>query len=62
MQTITLYRPTGPEFQMEAEYLSRYPVQVAGGREHSEYWIPAEELEKFNSHIIGNIKVIKSFM
>lgn len=49
------------EFQIDAEFLSQYPVQVAGGREHSEYWIPAEELEEFNRHIIGKIKVIKTF-
>jgi hypothetical protein len=28
---------------------------------HQELWVPADELENFNSHIIGTIKVITVF-
>jgi hypothetical protein len=28
---------------------------------HNEYWIPAEQLEEFNSHIVGEIRIIKEF-
>lgn len=31
-------------FEVENEYLSKFPVQIAGSRVHREYWIPAEEL------------------
>jgi hypothetical protein len=48
-------------FQVEAEYLAQFPVQTAGSREHREYWIPAEELEEFNSHIVGLIEVVHKF-
>lgn len=48
-------------FQVRADYLSRYPVQVVGGSQHQEYWIPAEELEDFNRNIVGMIEVVDEF-
>jgi hypothetical protein len=43
------------QFDVETAFLSHYPVHQAGGRDVLEYWIPAEELEEFNSHIVGRI-------
>lgn len=48
-------------FDVDAEYLSQFDVQHAGGRDHAEYWIPSERLEEFNSHIVGTIEVIAEF-
>lgn len=48
-------------FEVDAEFLSRYPRQVVGGREHEELWVPAEELEQFNAHIVGPIEVTQRF-
>ena len=48
-------------FEVETEYLARYPVQVAGARVHREYWIPAEDLAEFNRHIIGQIEIVHTF-
>lgn len=45
-------------FEIEDEYISQYDVQTVGASYHQEYWIPAEELENFNHHIIGQIHVI----
>ena len=28
---------------------------------HEELWVPAEELESFNAHIVGPIEVISAF-
>jgi hypothetical protein len=36
-------------------------VQQAGGREHLEYWIPAEDLAVFNAALIGEIEVIAEY-
>jgi ADP-ribose pyrophosphatase len=36
-------------------------VQVVGGREHEELWVPAEELEEFNRHIVGPIEIREVF-
>lgn len=49
------------KFDVVAEYLSQFPVQRAGGLEHTEYWIPAERLDEFNRHIVGLIEVIAEF-
>ena len=32
-----------------------------GGREVLELWVPAEELEEFNAHIIGGIRMIARY-
>jgi hypothetical protein len=49
------------KFNVRAEYLSRYRVEKVGGAIHTEYWIPAEDLEEFNSNIVGAIEVIAEF-
>jgi hypothetical protein len=36
-------------------------VKQVGGREHQELWIPAEELARFNAHIVGVIRVVKRY-
>lgn len=48
------------EFEVDDAFLSRYPVQQAGGRACCELWVPAEELAEFNRHIVGTIRVIES--
>ena len=48
-------------FDVDASFLARYDVRQVGGREHLEYWIPSEDLESFNAHIVGTIEVIHSF-
>lgn len=49
------------QFELEETYLSQFQVQNVGGHDHNELWIPAEELEVFNRHIIGKIEVIETF-
>lgn len=48
-------------FDVEADYLSQFPVRQAGGRDILEYWIPADRLEEFNDHIVGNIVEVTKF-
>ena len=48
-------------FQVFAKYLQRYDVQTVGSSEHQEYWIPAEDLDQFNQHIVGLIEVTAKF-
>lgn len=48
-------------FTVRADYLSRFPVRKVGASEHTEYWIPAEELPQFNENIVGLIEVIQEF-
>ncbi len=49
------------QFEVSETYLKKFEVQNVGGHNHNELWIPAEELEQFNSMIQGEIKVIKAF-
>jgi hypothetical protein len=48
-------------FEVLRAYLDQYNVELAGGREHQEYWIPAEDLQNFNAAIVGEIAVTKEF-
>jgi len=48
-------------FAVDAAYAARFPVQTVGGAECTELWVPAEDLEEFNRHIVGNIEVIAEF-
>lgn len=49
------------KFEVETAYLSKFEIQNVGGHLHNELWIPAEELEEFNNHIVGKIEVTQSF-
>ena len=48
-------------FKVRMSYLGKYPIHVAGGSQHTEHWIPAEELDEFNRNIVGLIEVIAEY-
>ena len=48
-------------FTVDSDFVSRYPVKIVGSSAHQELWIPAEELDEFNQHIVGRIEVIAKF-
>jgi len=48
-------------FAVRAEFVARYQRQVVGGSEHTEWWIPAEDLEALNDNIVGRIEVVAEF-
>jgi hypothetical protein len=48
-------------FQVNAEFVQRYPVKVVGAQIHEELWVPADELLEFNANIVGSIEVISEF-
>lgn len=48
-------------FDLNDAYYANYKVQNVGGNIHNELWVPAEELELFNQHIIGTIRVVSVF-
>lgn len=49
------------EFEIDDEYISKFEVKTVGAFIHKELWVPAEELDEFNKHIIGKIKVIECY-
>jgi hypothetical protein len=48
-------------FAVNTEFLKRYPVQQVGASIHQELWVPAEDLDEFNRHIVGAIEVIAEY-
>lgn len=49
------------KFEVKKEFLDNYEVKIVGGKTHEEYWIPAEDLERFNRNIVGKIEIISEF-
>jgi hypothetical protein len=49
-------------FAMATDYLAQYQVQKVGSAQALEYWIPAEDLERFNANILGPIELIATFL
>lgn len=52
------YKGYVTQFEVEDDYISAFKVQTVGASYHQELWIPSEELENFNNHIIGKIEII----
>ena len=50
------------KFEVEQNYTEQFEPQVVGGSEHREFWIPAEDLPQFNTHIVGQITVEAAFL
>lgn len=48
-------------FDVDQTYLEQFTIQNVGAHHHNELWIPSEELDNFNRHIIGKIEVIETF-
>lgn len=48
-------------FKVLKSFMDRYTVQCVGGANHTEWWVPAEELEQLNDHIVGRIEVTQTF-
>ena len=49
------------QFKVEDEYIGQFEEHGVGGSEHQELWIPAEEVDEFNKHITGHIKVLEAY-
>ncbi|MFE3582590.1 hypothetical protein [Streptomyces vinaceus] len=47
--------------EVDTAFLARYPVRQVGGETILELWVPAEELDEFNAHIVGRIEVVHEF-
>lgn len=48
-------------FEVQRSFMAAYAIHTVGASHHTEWWIPAEELEALNDHIVGLIEVIQSF-
>lgn len=48
------------QFTVEDQYLSSFEKHPVGNSTHQELWIPNQDLEEFNKHIVGHIKVVEA--
>lgn len=48
-------------FELEPGYAAQFEVRTVGGRIHQELWVPAEELETFNRHLLGEIEIVAAY-
>ena len=48
-------------FAVRSSFMRRYKIEKVGGEHHTEWWVPAEELEQLNDNIVGLIEVIGEY-
>ena len=48
-------------FRVKKEFMDRFKIERVGAAHHTEWWIPAEQLEELNDNIVGLIEVIGEF-
>lgn len=46
------------EFDVIKTFVDRYEVKTVGAKHHTEWWVPAEDLDELNDNIVGNIRII----
>ncbi|MCA9319514.1 MAG: hypothetical protein KDB53_02205 [Planctomycetes bacterium] len=48
-------------FEVRREFMDRFEIHQVGASHHTEWWVPADELEQLNDKIVGKIEVIARF-
>ena len=48
-------------FEVKKSFMDKYEEHQVGARRHTEWWIPAEELDELNNNIVGTIEVIGEY-
>lgn len=48
-------------FEVKRSFIERYKIHTVGAKHHTEWWIPANDLEELNDNIVGEIEVIGEY-
>jgi hypothetical protein len=48
-------------FEVRKSFMNKYEIHRVGASCHTEWWIPAEDLEELNRNIVGKIDVIGEY-
>ncbi len=48
-------------FEVRKSFMDRYQVHQVGSAEHTEWWIPAEDLDYMNDNIVALIEVVGEY-
>jgi tetratricopeptide (TPR) repeat protein len=49
------------QFKVDDQYIGKFEEHAVGNSAYRELWIPAEELDAFNKHILGSIKTVEAY-
>ncbi len=49
------------KFSVKKGFMDRYQIHKVGSEVHTEWWIPAEDVEELNNNIVGLIEVIGEY-
>jgi hypothetical protein len=49
------------KFRVRRDFMDLYETHKVGGSAHTEWWVPAEDLEMLNDNIVGLIEVIAEY-
>jgi hypothetical protein len=49
------------QFKVRRQFVERFETHQVGASTHTEWWIPAADLEELNDNIVGSIEVVASF-
>lgn len=48
-------------FEVRRDFISKYEIHTVGAAHHTEWWIPAKDLEELNDNLVGEIEIVASF-
>lgn len=48
-------------FEVKEPFMAQYKIEQVGASHHTEWWVPAEDLEALNDNIVGKIEVIGEY-
>lgn len=48
-------------FHVKKAFMDNYKIEQVGASHHTEWWVPAEDLDELNDNIVGYIEVIGEY-
>jgi hypothetical protein len=48
-------------FHVKKSFMDQYEIHQVGSAHHTEWWLPAEDLDKLNANLVGLIEVIGEY-
>lgn len=48
-------------FDLDTHYAAQFTAHVVGSAEHRELWVPADQLEDLNHHLVGPITLVSAY-
>ena len=49
------------KFEVKKDFVDNYKIEQVGAAHHTEWWVPADELDELNKNIVGKIEVIGEY-